>query len=175
MADPDGSSTPPPPPPLVFSFLNILWKWNNLVSVSPNYFIFMGYLRQMRSNQQSKPPHLYTYKHPFQKSWINPCKLMKDFLSSEWVILRFNRIWARCITFQNTFPLNVISQHLKWLHTNQYWNGMGNLHWASGICIGPQKCYILEFGLFQRPLPSLVSLCKKVRTVVIFLRKVGRD
>ena len=25
--------------------LNILWKWNNLVSLSPNYFIFVGYLR----------------------------------------------------------------------------------------------------------------------------------
>ena len=31
-------------PPLWPLFLNILWKWNNLVSVRPNYFIFMGYL-----------------------------------------------------------------------------------------------------------------------------------
>ena len=29
-------------------FLNIPWKWNNLVSLRPNYFIFMGYLRQTR-------------------------------------------------------------------------------------------------------------------------------
>ena len=29
-------------------FFNILWKWNNLVSLRPNYFIFMGYLRKMR-------------------------------------------------------------------------------------------------------------------------------
>ena len=26
-------------------FLNIQWKWNNLVSVRPNYFIFIGYLK----------------------------------------------------------------------------------------------------------------------------------
>ena len=39
-----GSLEPPPHPP----FFNILWKWNNLVSVRPNYFISMGYLRKMR-------------------------------------------------------------------------------------------------------------------------------
>ena len=42
------------PPRLLF--LNIRWKWNNLVSVRPNYFIFMGYLRKMRYNQQREPP-----------------------------------------------------------------------------------------------------------------------
>ena len=26
-------------------FFNILWKWNNLVSLRPNYFIFIGYLK----------------------------------------------------------------------------------------------------------------------------------
>ena len=26
-------------------FLNIPWKWNNLVSLRPNYFIFIGYLK----------------------------------------------------------------------------------------------------------------------------------
>ena len=26
-------------------FLNIVWKWNNLVSLKPNYFIFTGYLK----------------------------------------------------------------------------------------------------------------------------------
>ena len=35
-----GSITPPPP-------CNILWKWNNLVSVRPKYFIFMGFLRKL--------------------------------------------------------------------------------------------------------------------------------
>ena len=35
-----GGSLELPPCP---QFLNILWKWNNLVSVRPNYFIFVGY------------------------------------------------------------------------------------------------------------------------------------
>ena len=53
-------------PPLCPLFLNILWKWSNLVSVRPNYFIFMGYmyLRKMRRNQQCDPPpppHTHTY------------------------------------------------------------------------------------------------------------------
>ena len=39
-----GSLEPPPCPP----FLNILWKWNNLVSVRPYYYNFMGYWRKMR-------------------------------------------------------------------------------------------------------------------------------
>ena len=54
-------------------FLNILWKWNNLVSVRPNYFIFMGYLRKMRYNQRSDPPPpppppTHTHTHTF----LNP-------------------------------------------------------------------------------------------------------
>ena len=28
----------------ILFFLNIPWKWNNLVSLRPNYFIFIGYL-----------------------------------------------------------------------------------------------------------------------------------
>ena len=36
--------SPPPPPP----FLNVLWKWNNWVSVRPNYFFFIEYLGKMR-------------------------------------------------------------------------------------------------------------------------------
>ena len=45
-------------------FLNILWKWNNLVSVRPNYFIFIEYLRKMRENQQNKPlTPLYIWTH----------------------------------------------------------------------------------------------------------------
>ena len=35
---------PPPPPP---TFLDILWKWINLVSMGPNHFIFMGKLKIM--------------------------------------------------------------------------------------------------------------------------------
>ena len=48
--------------PSPHQFLNILWKWNNLVSVRPNYFIFMEYLRKKRWNQQSEPSHLYIYE-----------------------------------------------------------------------------------------------------------------
>ena len=40
-----GGSLEPPPRP---SFLNIPCKLNNLVSLRPNYFIFMGYLRKIR-------------------------------------------------------------------------------------------------------------------------------
>ena len=60
-----------PPHP---SSLNILWKWNNLVSVRPNYFIFMGYLRKMRYNKICKVnPIPLKYEFPFQKSWIRLC------------------------------------------------------------------------------------------------------
>ena len=38
-------------------FLNIPWKWNNLVSLRPNYFIFIGYLKTGgRKGGSSKPP-----------------------------------------------------------------------------------------------------------------------
>ena len=40
-----GVSLNPPSRP---QFLYNLWKWNNLVSVRPNYFVFMGYLRKIR-------------------------------------------------------------------------------------------------------------------------------
>ena len=39
-----GSGLPPPPPPVLSTC--ILWKWNNFVSVRPNYLICMGYLRK---------------------------------------------------------------------------------------------------------------------------------
>ena len=39
-----GSLGPPPRHPL----FNILWKWNNLVSVRQNYFICKEYLRKLR-------------------------------------------------------------------------------------------------------------------------------
>ena len=58
-----------PPCPL---FWNSLLKWNNLVSVRPNYFIFIGYLGKLRWNQQRGPQHFYIYKAPFQKPCIRP-------------------------------------------------------------------------------------------------------
>ena len=50
--------------------LNIPWKWNNLVSLRPNYFIFIGYLKtEGGEGGLSKPPeppldlplHLYPW------------------------------------------------------------------------------------------------------------------
>ena len=51
--------TLPPPPP----FLNIPRKCDNLVSVRPNYFIFMGYVSKLRSNHKSEPPLLTHMNH----------------------------------------------------------------------------------------------------------------
>ena len=58
VADPEGGSggsldTPPPPP---LFFLNIPWKWNNLVSLRPNYFIFKGYLRKNEIKSAKRTP-----------------------------------------------------------------------------------------------------------------------
>ena len=49
--------------------LNILWKWNNLVSVRPNYFILMGYLRKMKK-KSAKRTHtpLYMYMNPHSRN-----------------------------------------------------------------------------------------------------------
>ena len=64
-----GGSFEPPPRPL---FLNILWKLNILVSVRPNYFISMWYLREMRSNQRREPPHLYIHLYTYDPLSRNP-------------------------------------------------------------------------------------------------------
>ena len=42
VADQEGVHSNPPP---CLPFINIIWKWKILVSMRPNYFIFMGYLR----------------------------------------------------------------------------------------------------------------------------------
>ena len=40
-----------------FADFNISWKWNNLVSLRPNYFIFIGYLKTgRRGGRSSEPP-----------------------------------------------------------------------------------------------------------------------
>ena len=59
---------PPPPPP----FLNILWKWNNLVSVRPNYFIFMGHLRKLRENYKQSQHHTFIHTNPLSRNPIHP-------------------------------------------------------------------------------------------------------
>ena len=65
----------------------------------PNYFIFMGYLRKMILNQQSKPlptpspppphTHLYTYEPPFQKSWICPSMCNQGILRSVLKVIHY--------------------------------------------------------------------------------------
>ena len=55
VADPEGAQRIPSNPPPCRPFLNIIWKWNNLVSVRPNYFIFMGYLRKWDKISKGTP------------------------------------------------------------------------------------------------------------------------
>ena len=47
-------SIEPPPCPC---FIYILWTCNNLISVRPNYYIFMGYLRKMSKISKSSSLH----------------------------------------------------------------------------------------------------------------------
>ena len=54
---------PPPRPP----FLNILWKWNDLVSVRPNYFIFMGFLRKWDKISKANP-HTFMHMKPLSRN-----------------------------------------------------------------------------------------------------------
>ena len=37
-------------------FLSTQWKWNNLVSLRPNYFVYIGYLKRGRVGGLSEPP-----------------------------------------------------------------------------------------------------------------------
>ena len=71
MADPEGVQgvcwNPPFPSPL--PFFNFLWKWNNLFSLRPNYFIFIGYLRK-KWDKISKANS--TELCIIQKFWIRP-------------------------------------------------------------------------------------------------------
>ena len=105
-------------PTLCPSFLNILWKWNNLVSVRPNYFIFMGCLRKMRYNHLSEPLHLYTYEHPLKKSWIRPCALVSEVRVYE---IKYNWHWGLPISVypsycREVYFLSVHEDVLIFLH-----------------------------------------------------------
>ena len=75
-----GFNRTPSPPPV---FFYILWKWNNLVSVRPNYFLCMGYLRKMRKNQQSEPhhPHTQTYLYIWTPTPTRKCNYTYEPLS----------------------------------------------------------------------------------------------
>ena len=80
VADPErvqGVQTPIPLP-----FKNILWKWNNLVSVRPNYFnnlvsvrpnyfIFIGYLRKIRKISKANP-HTSIHMKPLPRKPLDP-------------------------------------------------------------------------------------------------------
>ena len=62
-----------PPTPTPQPFLNIIWKWNNLVSVSETkLFHFHGISKKNVIKQQSEP-HIFIHMNsPFQISWIRP-------------------------------------------------------------------------------------------------------
>ena len=71
VADPDGvqgvlSNPPPPPPPR--PFLNIPWKWNNLVSMRLNYFNFIGYLRKWDKISKTKLAPTPLYMNPLSRN-----------------------------------------------------------------------------------------------------------
>ena len=54
-----------------FSFLKIPWKWNNLVSLRPIFFIFMGYLKTGACRRVQENP-LWIH-HWFADKHTNPC------------------------------------------------------------------------------------------------------
>ena len=74
MADPEGfqgvRSNPIPVPRFKISYEN-----ETMVSMGPNYFVFMGYLRNVREKQQSEPPYLYTYEPPLPEILDPPLKI----------------------------------------------------------------------------------------------------
>ena len=50
--------------PFPSAVLNNLWKRNNLVSVRPNYFLFIGYIRKNEIQSAKRPPpHTHTFIH----------------------------------------------------------------------------------------------------------------
>ena len=65
----------PPPHPS----LKILWKWNNLVSVRPNSFLFMGYLGKCDKSAKRHPPPPLLYEPLFRNPWSVPDVVLTDF------------------------------------------------------------------------------------------------
>ena len=91
-------------------FLNIPWKWNNLVTVRPNYFIFVGYFKTGgREGVQANP--------------LNPLWI------SHWVmlmVLSYTSCWLISYTFHaascgisDTFPY---SDNIPIIHHSLYLN-----------------------------------------------------
>ena len=57
----DQEEVEPPSLPTIFKYIQ--WKWNNLVSMRPNYFILMGYLRKWEKISKVNP-HTFMYTNP---------------------------------------------------------------------------------------------------------------
>ena len=77
MVDPEGVRLNPPP---CLLFLNILWKWNQIISFPSDIY------KKWDIISKANPLHLNAYEPPFQKSWIHP-----------WVYLVFTNLYEACI------------------------------------------------------------------------------
>ena len=72
---------------ILWFFLNIPWKWNNLVSVRPNYFIFTGYLKRWAGSLGSSErswwtpldPPLYEVERAGCFNFIYVCLCLSEF------------------------------------------------------------------------------------------------
>ena len=58
-----GSLEHPPRP----TFLNILWKWNDLVSVRPNYFNFHGIFKKKWDKISEANPNTFIHMNPLSR------------------------------------------------------------------------------------------------------------
>ena len=81
-------------------FLNIPWKWNNLVSLRPNYFIFKAYLKNGGGGGSSKPTE------PQIRHWLyvaptGPMK-MEDNSYMYTCILACTRYFGTCTIISST-------------------------------------------------------------------------
>ena len=76
-------------------FLHILWKWNNLVSLRPNYFIFIGYLKIGGKDGGSVEPPWTPLDPPLVRyqNQKNDCPLSYFQLAhiNDWPLLCFRR------------------------------------------------------------------------------------
>ena len=63
-------------------FLNIPWKWNNLVSLRPNYIIFIGYLKPGRGRGREgvrvNPLNPLTIREISRKPWFSDLNLVQN-------------------------------------------------------------------------------------------------
>ena len=94
MADPEGvqvvrsNPLPPPPPRFYISYGNeiICSQWNKLV-------LFHGIFKKNEIKSEKRTPCLYTHEHPFQKSWIHPCKYTKSEYSQAILVIQVSLYW----------------------------------------------------------------------------------